>query len=192
MVTAIYAVGSEGQFGYNGGLPWGSFPQELEAYYSALEHAFGSKPGPRILLVGSSTWKSLPKKAVDKLLEYTTNVWVLSKNGYVSPRSGERLTIVTNIGYALPEEWEYHNVVCIGGGFLLRSLFAHAHITKAYVSTISWDKPMYYPETQSSFMADTWLRIPLTDTTKILMKTGYKLVPEQDNCLRFKQELHYI
>lgn len=193
MVTAIFAVGSEGQFGLMGGLPWGSFPQELEAYHSALEHAFTTNHNPRVLLVGSNTWKSLPKKAVDRLLDYTTNVWVLSRDGFVNPRGGEKLSILTNIGYTLPEEWDYHNVVCIGGAFLLKNLFAYNHIKKAYISTISWDSPRQYDETESSFLADTWLNLPfLEDTTKVLMKTGYKSVPEQDNCLRFKQELHYL
>lgn len=192
MVTAIFAVGSEGQFGYEGRLPWGSFPQELEAYHSALEHAFTANYNPRVLLVGSNTWKSLPKKAIDRLLGYTTNVWVLSRDGLVNPRGGEKLSILTNIGYALPEEWDYHNVVCIGGAFLLKTLFDYCHITKAYVSTIYWDKPVWNPETKCSFLADTWLQPPIEDSTKLLMKTGYMLVPEQDNCLHFKQELHYL
>lgn len=193
MVTAIFAVGSEGQFGYRGKLPWGSFPKELEAYHSALERAFNETPNPRILLVGSSTWDSLPKKAIDRLLSYTKNVWILSSSGYIYSRGGENKTILTQIGQTLPPEWDYHNVVCIGGAYLLNQLFHFGHIDKAYISTISWDKPtVYFEENRTGFLADTWLKPDLKYTTKILMMTGYELKPEINNSLQFKQELHYF
>lgn len=191
MVTAIFAVGANKEFGNKGKLPWGSFYLELESFYSAIEESFcvpnSTMP---ILLVGNNTWRDLPLPAVNKLLEYTKLVYVLAKkDAYIPKRADETLAVLTNIGSKLPPEFDYANVVCIGGSFLLTKLFENYHVDKAFVSTITQTKDGE-PEI---FEADTFLQLPqyVMDSTSTLVRRG-SVTTSDNKMISFTQELYYI
>lgn len=182
MITAIFAKGVSDEFGCEGGLPWGSFPQELEAYHSALEESF-AQPGMPIILVGAKTWLGLPDSAIQKLVSYTSNIWIYgSRNTLLDMRNTTaNFTFISNIGNTLPPEWSYSNIVCIGGATVLEQLFNRYHVDRAYISTISNSQAMEMPN-------DTKIKIPeyINDTTRIIKMTGKK------DRLSFVQELYIL
>lgn len=188
MVTAIFAIGPQGQFGYRGGLPWGSFPQELEAYNNALNSVFSGER-PVVLLIGKSTWETLPEKARDKLINKSSQIWVYGRSE--PSKYGVKVNVLTEIGYTLPPQWEYHDVLCVGGAYLLNKLFELGHIDKAYISRVWWNLPApINSESLTEFPCDSWLKVNLEGITSQFICKNYEF--REHNSLWFMQELFYF
>lgn len=205
MVTAIFALGPNAEFGNMNQLPWGSFPQELEAYKSALDEAL-QPHHPNIILVGKNTWDGLPVSAKQNLVNHTSNIWIY---GSKMPKEypGANFRLIRDIGFNLPEEWEYSNVVCIGGAHLLEKMFFLGHIEKAYVSTVSWETPLTYTKKnlysgEPSVMVkhpqfECTASIPgvkakLKGNTRVYRTSGIKEIPYSKNSIVFIQEIYYL
>lgn len=106
MISLHFAVATDGGFGYQGKLPWGSFPEELEVFFSSI------RPD-RHILVGEGTWSSLPLSAKERLQDTIKDTGavvqvVASKDAIVNASKEE----VNGIS-------DYQ---CIGGAFVLGTI----------------------------------------------------------------------
>lgn len=106
MISLHFAVASDGGFGYQGKLPWGSFPEELEVFFNSI------RPD-RHILVGEGTWSGLPESAKKRLYDIIKGTGamvqvVASKEAILSITKDE----VNGIS-------DYQ---CIGGAFVLSTI----------------------------------------------------------------------
>lgn len=106
MISLHFAVATDGGFGYQGKLPWGSFPEELEVF-------FGSIRPDRHILVGEGTWSSLPLSAKERLQDIIKDtgavVQVVSSKDAIVNASKEEVNGIS----------DYQ---CIGGAFVLGTI----------------------------------------------------------------------
>jgi dihydrofolate reductase len=151
MITAIFAVGPQGQFGKGNGLPW-ECKADLEGMYADLKRL-----RPNIILVGARTYKSLPLSVIKKISTAcnTPNLWSSSKEetkappewhvysrGPVPQKEGhtDNFGVILEISESLEKYYEGVNVVCLGGAGLLEHLFDYDLIDQAIVTHIRLNK----------------------------------------------------
>lgn len=216
MITAIFATGTSGEFGLKGKLPWGSFPEELETYkdtiISIVNQPFMAHTA---ILMGRLTWDTLPEAAIEFLLSQTNNVIIVGRSGVQCTHDAE-ITYISNLGSTLPPDWEYMNIICIGGASVLNSLLAHGHLNKAYISTVYYDTPNWRPSDllprsvgdlvymrdnglldtpfNYEFDADTFAPLHyFDDKTSMFVAEGYRWKDERkDRPLHFRQEVFFL
>lgn len=146
MISLHFAVGSAGEFGLNGGLPWGSIPKELETFWKGLK-----SEKPDFIVMGSSTFRSLPKAVIDRLKEVAV-VKVIDMERSLSQK--ENSNILYNELTSLKGK-----VSVIGGAFILNTIitFMVELVDKMYISVMHLS--MINPRTLSyePMKADTYL-----------------------------------
>lgn len=190
MITAIFAVGTHGEFGLNGKLPWGSFKEELEAYRNALSRVLSGFNGMPAILVGATTWDSLPKSAKEFILSKTKKIFVYSRKPYTIPSAD--VHIISSIGYRIPDELDLYNIVCIGGARLLKELWTYGWLDKAYISHIydeEFSNTFNDCNARKGFIADSHLYLDTKDLTSELIAIGSS---KERPSLSFTQELYYL
>ncbi|QPB12243.1 hypothetical protein [Providencia phage PSTCR5] len=131
-----FAVGVDGEFGNEGKLPWGSYPEELALFWESLQYV---KEEGRIIVVGKNTWNSLPaavKRRLDTMF-----------GGNLQVISGENS--LTHLLTALPEGVKY---ACIGGAFLLETIMMTEEVDSVYTTLIG---------SHTRMPADVWLDMEL-------------------------------
>lgn len=131
-----FAVGVAGEFGNEGKLPWGSYPEELTLFWESLQYV---KEEGRIVVVGKNTWNSLPaavKRRLDTMF-----------GGNLQVIAGENT--LTHLLTSLPEGVKY---ACIGGAFLLETIMQTEEVDSVYTSIIGSSMPLN---------ADVWLDMDL-------------------------------
>ena len=130
MINALYAVGPKGEFGAEDGrLPWGSFPQELENFYSLLEKEFRSD----IILVGKKTYETAPPRLKRLLSERYVLVY-----GRTPPKEWFHATkhkLITQIGRGLCSYTKEIDMVCIGGKTVIE-LLASKKLLNTHVRSV--------------------------------------------------------
>lgn len=130
MITAIYAVGPNGEFGTDEGrLPWGSFPQELENFYNLLEKDFKSA----IILVGKRTYETAPPRLKRLLSERYVLVY-----GRTPPKDwlhDSKHKLLTQIGKGLQSYTEEVDILCLGGKTVIE-LLASKKLINTHVRSI--------------------------------------------------------
>lgn len=186
---AIYAVGELGEFGSNegNGLPWGSFPEELAAFYSGLVSLSkrivlnGKKPA---LVASVKTYNGLPHPVIDRIQEHAgTSSWVLVGRDIPSVCTpGTQLVTQVSATFDGLLSDQGMTGICIGGARLLASLYGFGLIEGDLVSTVS-----------KNSVVNNWTNKP---NTRLILPsdvvyTPTKLLVKQysGNKLSFKQ--HY-
>lgn len=178
MITAIFATGPKGEFGNKDGtLPWGSFPEELDAFFHTV-----SQLEFNTILVGANTWATLPKSAKRTILDSANtepDIFVFDpKKSYHMQDATFRIIKITNTIQTLFRD---SNVLVLGGAYLLGELFNLGLVDNAYVSRVN-------NGLRQGFAADThlnWSVYSVNQETTVV-ETG--LSGEKDG-LSFVQEL---
>lgn len=173
MISAIFATGPNGEFGFKGKLPWSNYKLELETFYSTL-----AQIKPQVLLMGAKTYLSLPSSVLNKMKETcaTTDdqgakvlpdvhvVGASALNKVISEQGVIDFIPITSLGSNFKEFYvQDANVVCIGGASLIEELYDMGALTNMYISIVA-------PTTENATMeADTFLnkKIFKSQPTKI-------------------------
>lgn len=154
-----FAVGVDGEFGNEGKLPWGSYPEELALFWDSMQYV---KEEGRVVVVGKNTWNSLPaavKRRLDTIF-----------GGNLQVIAGENT--LTHLLTSLPEGVKY---ACIGGAFLLETIMLTEKVDSVYTTLIGSSNPM---------PADVWLDMDLVadvlDELEIESEVTLDKVPSSD------------
>ncbi|QNN97729.1 dihydrofolate reductase [Proteus phage 2] len=146
MISLHFAVGSAGEFGLNGKLPWGSIPKELETFWKGLK-----SEKPNHIVMGRNTFDSLPKAVIDRLKELSA-LKVVDLERELTPKESTKLlydTLTSLDG----------KVSVIGGAFILNTILTNMIelVDKMYISVMHLS--MVNPRTMSyePMKADTYL-----------------------------------
>ncbi|QVQ56949.1 dihydrofolate reductase [Proteus phage VTCCBPA139] len=146
MISLHFAVGSAGEFGLNGKLPWGSIPKELETFWKGLK-----SENPDYIVMGGNTFNSMPKAVIDRLKE-VAEVKVIG-----IPRSKDPRVVAKSL-YDLLTSLD-GKVSVIGGAFILNTILTCMVdlVDKMYISVMHLS--MINPRTMSyePMKADTYL-----------------------------------
>lgn len=194
MITAIIAQGTKGEMGFQGKLPWKDYKLELETFYDTL-----AKIAPTIIIIGASTYKSLPKAVIDRIRrvpnlrtkegeEIVADLHVvgLSAVQEVSLEKGIiDFTPILNVGKNFKDFYpDEFRAVCIGGASLLDKLMRVEAIKDVYISTVF---PLH-PKT--TIEADVFVPKSLSevDATKVLIGQ----VIDENELFGHSQEYWYL
>lgn len=173
MITALFAMGPNGEMSFEGKLPWKDYKLELEVFYASLKAL-----APRVILMGSTTYLDLPPKVLERICKApglktdagtdalaAIHVVGSKKLGECFEKSKEvPFLAITQIGENFKNFYANENTVCIGGARLLDTLVQANAIQDFRVSTV-------FPNDGSTMLADTYIPKRLVDlkTTKILL-----------------------
>ncbi|UCR80954.1 putative dihydrofolate reductase [Escherichia phage Lindwurm] len=174
MITALYAVGPNGEFGLRGKLPWGSFREELDAFYSQLDVL-----NPDNIIIGAGTYLALPEVVRQRMIG-ESDLFIRADRPLPDDIKHGIYTPISKIGDTLPTFLKDQQTVVLGGATLLYEMYIHGHIESAFVSTIF---------STQKLEADVYLDNTILDynyeSTRLVYATG----ANSDNSLRFVQEL---
>lgn len=111
MIYALYAMGPNGEFGSEKGLPWGSFPEELGFFYECLDAGKSD-----VIIAGKRTYETAPKRLRETLEKRRVLVW-----GRTPPANfyNSRHKHLRYIGKGLKTYLNGSDAVIIGGAALL-------------------------------------------------------------------------
>lgn len=185
MIVGLYAVGQNGEFGLNGRLPWGSFPEELAAFNDILE----SNKGYHIL-VGYKTWSTLPTSVKKRLadLKYSILVYAERKTRELLELSKlPNVTVITKLDYSLKDFLKDSLALVIGGASLLEECLDQGILDGCYISTVVNKDPG-----RIGFECDTALLPPLWDEIHMPPATVFVVASGENENLSFVQEYHYF
>lgn len=174
MITAMYAVGPNGEFGLQGKLPWGSFKEELDAFYSQLDVL-----NPDNIIIGAGTYLALPQAVRIRMLG-DAEVFIHANRPLPEDAEHEIYTPISNIGYTLPSFLKDEQTVVLGGANLLQEMYQYGHIESAFVSTIF---------STQTLEADVFLASDILDYNSQSTRLVYATGNNSDSSLRFVQEL---
>lgn len=153
MITAVFAMGPNGEFGSTtstSGLPW-VFPDELDNFYATLR-----KINPTKLLIGASSYAKLPESVKGKIIS-TISRQVGAFTKHTPPfiifdpketcrdvRFDPRVDVVlTEISDSIAKLADNERVVCLGGAYLLKELVGWGVLETAHVTEVSIN-PVYF------------------------------------------------
>ncbi|CAL5098796.1 Dihydrofolate reductase, phage-associated [Salmonella phage Tennessee] len=173
MITAMYAVGPNGEFGLRGKLPWGSFKEELDAFYSQLDVL-----NPDNIIIGAGTYLALPEVVRQRMIG-EADLFIRADRP-LADSIKETYTAISRIGDTLPTFLKDQQTVVLGGANLLLEMYQHGHIESAFVSTIF---------SEQKLEADTYLDSMILDYNYESTRLVYAVGANSDNSLRFVQEL---
>ncbi|ATS94057.1 putative dihydrofolate reductase [Pectobacterium phage DU_PP_V] len=189
---AVYAKGPRGEFGSNhgNGLPWGSYPEELERFYWGLNNfslKIKSKEKEPILVTTEKWYESTPSSILHKIEEAAGTVkWVLvgrnqKESEEYSLGALDRHLRVSQVGKSLDMYLEGlgYTGICIGGANLLITLYSLDLISEALVSIVQSKGWSHYPHTYLTLPSST-----LNSPTRILM---HKVNENATNTNKFAQ-----
>lgn len=153
------AVGTKGEFGYNGKLPWGSYPDELKLFWDSLEIV---KQEGRVIVVGNNTWNGLPaavKRRLDTMF-----------GGNLQVINGENT--LTHLLMSLPEGVHY---ACIGGAYLLETVMLTEKVDSVYMSYIESEDGFIPSDTDldMDLLMDVITELDLITASDIEPHNGY-------------------
>lgn len=185
MIVGLYAVGQNGEFGFNNRLPWGSFPEELAAFNAILEANKGNH-----ILVGYKTWTTLPASVKKRLAELNYNVFVYGERKTselleLNKLSG--ITVITKLDYSFKDFLKDSLALVIGGASLLEECLDQGILDGCYISTIRRKDPV-----NSIFLCDTKLPPSLWDEDDMPPATVFLAASGENETLAFVQEYHYF
>lgn len=153
-----FAMGQDGEFGKDGGLPWGSYPSELEFFWDSMKVV---KEQGRIILVGRNTWESLTTGVKKRLVDiHRNNIFII-----------DREYPLEHVLLSLPEGVHY---ACIGGAYLLNHIMLTQEVDQMYFSIISNSEPVF-PE------ADVFLDFDLVEEVASKLEEGMVLEHDDHN-----------
>ncbi|QGH45267.1 thymidylate synthase [Bacteriophage Eos] len=128
MIYALYAMGPNGEFGSAKGLPWGSFPEELEFFYASLDAGKSD-----VIIVGKRTYETAPKRLRELLEKRRVLVWGRTPpENWYNPRHRH----LRYIGKGLKTYLNGSDAVIIGGAALLEEAASQKVIDVYLRSTI--------------------------------------------------------
>lgn len=171
MITAMYAVGPNGEFGLRGKLPWGSFKEELDAFYSQLDVL-----NPDNIIIGAGTYLALPEVVRQRMIG-ESDLFIRADRPLPD---GIIYTPISKIGDTLPTFLKDQQTVVLGGATLLYEMYIHGHIESAFVSTIFSNQKL-----EADVHLDNTILDYNYESTRLVYATG----ANSDNSLRFVQEL---
>lgn len=174
MITAMYAVGPNGEFGLRGKLPWGSFKEELNAFYSQLDVL-----NPDNIIIGAGTYLALPYTVRERMIG-ASDLFIRADRPLPDDITHDIYTPISMIGDTLPTFLKDQQTVVLGGANLLLEMYQHGHIESAFVSTIF---------SEQKLEADTHLDSMILDYNYESTRLVYAVGANSDNSLRFVQEL---
>ena len=174
MITALYAVGPNGEFGLRGKLPWGSFKEELDAFYSQLDVL-----NPDNIIIGAGTYLALPEVVRQRMIG-ESDLFIRADRPLPDDIKHGIYTPISKIGDTLPTFLKDQQTVVLGGATLLYEMYIHGHIESAFVSTIFSDKKL-----EADVHLDNTILEYNYESTRLVYATG----ANSDNSLRFVQEL---
>lgn len=165
MIYALYAMGPDGEFGSEKGLPWGSLPEELEFFYEFLEPFKAD-----VIVVGKRTYETAPRRLREMLEKRLVLVWGRTPpKEFYSPQHRH----LRYVGKGLKTYLNGSDAVIIGGATLLEEA-ANQKIIDAFVrSTVNkklsgdiWDnRPTVYLKHDD-------LRLWPVDSAVVVHRTG--------------------
>lgn len=173
MITALYATGPNGEFGLHGKLPWGSFKEELDAFYTQLDIL-----DPDNIIMGAGTYLALPQ-AVRSRIVGEADLFIRADRP-LADSIKEIYTPISRIGDNLPSFLRDQQTVVLGGATLLKEMYQYGHIESAFVSTIFCDQKL-----EADVHLDSMILDYNYESTRLVYATGNNA----DNSLRFVQEL---
>ncbi len=173
MIIAMYAVGPNGEFGLRGKLPWGSFKEELDAFYSQLDVL-----NPDNIIIGAGTYLALPYAVRERMIG-EADLFIRADRP-LADSIKEIYTPISMIGDTLPTFLKDQQTVVLGGANLLLEMYQHGHIESAFVSTIF---------SEQKLEADIHLDSMILDYNYESTRLVYAVGANSDNSLRFVQEL---
>lgn len=174
MITAIYAVGPNGEFGLQGKLPWGSFKEELDAFYSQLDVL-----NPDNIIIGAGTYLALPEVVRQRMIG-ESDLFIRADRPLPDDIKHGIYTPISKIGDTLPTFLKDQQTVVLGGATLLYEMYIHGHIESAFVSTIFSNQKL-----EADVHLDNTVLDYNYESTRLVYATG----ANSDNSLRFVQEL---
>lgn len=174
MITAIYAVGPNGEFGLRGKLPWGSFKEELDAFYSQLDVL-----NPDNIIIGAGTYLALPEVVRQRMVG-ESDLFIRADRPLPDDTKHVIYTPISKIGDTLPTFLKDQQTVVLGGATLLYEMYIHGHIESAFVSTIFSNQKL-----EADVHLDNTILDYNYESTRLVYATG----ANSDNSLRFVQEL---
>lgn len=174
MITAIYAVGPNGEFGLKGKLPWGSFKEELDAFYSQLDVL-----NPDNIIIGAGTYLALPEVVRQRMVG-ESDLFIRADRPLPNDIKHGIYTPISKIGDTLPTFLKDQQTVVLGGATLLYEMYIHGHIESAFVSTIFSNQKL-----EADVHLDNTILDYNYESTRLVYATG----ANSDNSLRFVQEL---
>ncbi|EJB4242381.1 hypothetical protein MT068_001472 [Salmonella enterica] len=172
MITAIYATGPDGEFGLQGKLPWGSFHEELDAFYAQLDIL-----NPENIIIGAGTYLALPKVVRERMIG-DADLFIRADRPLTEDAGV--YTPISKIGDNLPSFFKDQQTVVLGGASLLLEMYQYGHIESAFVSTIFSDQKL-----EADVRLDPMILDYNYESTRLVYATG----ANSDNSLRFVQEL---
>lgn len=174
MITALYAVGPNGEFGLRGKLPWGSFREELDAFYSQLDVL-----NPDNIIIGAGTYLALPEVVRQRMIR-ESDLFIRADRPLPDDIKHGIYTPISKIGDTLPTFLKDQQTVVLGGATLLYEMYIHGHIESAFVSTIFSNQKL-----EADVHLDNTILDYNYESTRLVYATG----ANSDNSLRFVQEL---
>lgn len=133
MINALFAVGPNGEFGTNNGrLPWGSFPEELENFYSLMENDFARD----IVLIGKNTYETAPPRLRNLLCDRLVLVYGRSEPKWHENVLPGNHKLITKIGKGLVSYAADTDIVAIGGKTVLHQLMKKNLLNSALRSVV--------------------------------------------------------
>lgn len=174
MITAMYAVGPNGEFGLKGKLPWGSFKEELDAFYSQLDVL-----NPDNIIIGAGTYLVLPEVVRQRMVG-ESDLFIRADRPLPNDIKHGIYTPISKIGDTLPTFLKDQQTVVLGGATLLYEMYIHGHIESAFVSTIFSNQKL-----EADVHLDNTILDYNYESTRLVYATG----ANSDNSLRFVQEL---
>ena len=127
MITAVFAMGVNGEFGSNSrnGLPWGTIPEELENFYNLLENECKGD----IILVGKKTYETAPPRLRRLFEQRMVLVYGRSEPAWYVPQNRKVINkphkLITKIGPGLRKYAERTDIVAIGGKTVIEQMLKH-------------------------------------------------------------------
>ena len=174
MITAMYAVGPNGEFGLRGKLPWGSFKEELNAFYAQLDVL-----NPDNIIIGAGTYLALPEVVRQRMIG-ESDLFIRADRPLPDDIKHGIYTPISKIGDTLPTFLKDQQTVVLGGATLLYEMYIHGHIESAFVSTIFSNQKL-----EADVHLDNTILDYNYESTRLVYATG----ANSDNSLRFVQEL---
>jgi dihydrofolate reductase / thymidylate synthase len=163
----IFAIGSRGQFGYDGGMPWGRIKEDLE-YFAQITKDTGlseaeksSNPNIRnAIIMGRGTFESIRSKPLPGRL----NVVISSKLTIEDPN----VLVARGLNDALESlqilisQRKISKVFVIGGVALIKEALDHPWREQVYVSLIELSDG-------TQMKADKWLETPWCSSSLVVV-----------------------
>lgn len=161
LVTPVFAIGTNGEFGYRNKLPWPRLSKDLEHFWNTIR-SNGYHDDKKVVIMGRKTFESLPNRM--KPIPGVMNFVISSNNQLDSKYPGIRVFSDLQSVFNLIDYFEASVKIYLIGGCGLIEEFYQYHSDRCLLSIIT--------EIEGDFKSDVFFNTEYIKDMKLLLSKG--------------------